>query len=41
MKLIPINKLFDIRYGTNLELVNLEQCTKIDLNSINFISIQQ
>jgi hypothetical protein len=38
MKLIPINKLFDIRYGTNLELVNLEQCTKIDLNSINFIS---
>ncbi len=30
MKLIPIYKLFDIKYGVNLELINLEQCKKSD-----------
>lgn len=38
MKLIPIYKLFDIKYGNGLELVNLEQCKKSDANSINFVS---
>ncbi len=38
MELIPINKLFDIKYGNSFELTNLEQCEKNDLNAINFVS---
>ncbi len=38
MKLIPIYKLFDIKYGNGFELVNLEQCKKNDTNSVNFVS---
>lgn len=38
MKLIPIYELFDIKYGNGLELINLEQCKKSDVNSINFVS---
>lgn len=38
MKLTPLHKLFDIKYGNSLELINLEQCDKGNLNSINFVS---
>lgn len=38
MKLVKIIELFEVNYGVNLELVNLEECTKQDNNSINFIS---
>lgn len=38
MKLSKINELFEVRYGVNLELINLEECSKQDRNSINFIS---
>lgn len=38
MKLTAIHNLFDIKYGNSLELINLEQCEKGDLNSINFVS---
>lgn len=38
MELVPLRDLFEVKYGVNLELVNLEQCSKDDLNSINFVS---
>lgn len=38
MELTLIHNLFDIEYGVNFELVNLEQCEKDDPNSINFVS---
>lgn len=38
MKLTAIHNLFDIKYGNSLELINLEQCQKGDLNSIDFVS---
>lgn len=38
MKLTAIHNLFDIKYGNGLELINLEQCEKGDLNSIDFVS---
>ncbi len=38
MKLLPLHKLFDVKYGNSLELINLEQCTKDTPNSINFVS---
>lgn len=38
MKLTPLHKLFDIKYGVNLELINLEQCEKNNPNSANFVS---
>jgi hypothetical protein len=38
MKLVKISDLFDVKYGTNLELINIEECNKQDENSINFIS---
>jgi hypothetical protein len=38
MELVPIHKLFTVKYGVNLELVHLEQCTKDDENAINFVS---
>lgn len=38
MKLIPLLKLFDIKYGNSFELINLEQCNKNDPDAINFVS---
>lgn len=38
MKLVKINDIFEVKYGVNLELVNIEECEKGDLNSINFVS---
>jgi hypothetical protein len=38
MKLVKISDLFEVKYGVNLELINLEECNKQDKNSINFIS---
>lgn len=37
-KLIPLNKLFEPIYGVNLELVNVEECSKQDEDSIRFVS---
>jgi hypothetical protein len=37
MKLIPLHKLFDVKYGNSLELINLEQCSKSNPNAINFV----
>lgn len=38
MKLVKVSDLFEVRYGVNLELVHLEECTKDTENSINFVS---
>ena len=38
MELVPLNKLFEVKYGVNLELVHLEQCSKNHENAINFVS---
>src|SRR3989338_61288 len=38
MRLVPLHKLFDIKYGNGFELINLEQCGKNDLNAVNFVS---
>ena len=38
MKLAKISDLFDVKYGVNLELVNLEECLKNERDSINFVS---
>lgn len=38
MKLVPLHNLFDVKYGNSLELVNLEQCSKENPKSINFVS---
>lgn len=38
MKLVKISDIFEVKYGVNLELVNIEECNKQDKNSINFIS---
>ena len=38
MELVPLHKLFEVKYGVNLELVHLEQCSKVNENSINFVS---
>jgi len=37
-KLIPLKELFTPVYGVNLELVNVEECSKNDYNSIRFVS---
>ncbi len=37
-KLVKISELFDVRYGTNLELITLEEVNKKNNNSISFIS---
>lgn len=37
-KLVKISDLFDVKYGTNLELIALEEVNKKNNNSINFIS---
>lgn len=37
-KLVKISDLFDIKYGVNLELVNLEECNFSDHDSIPFVS---
>lgn len=38
MKLVKVSDIFEVKYGTNLELVNLEECEKKDFNSINYVS---
>lgn len=38
MKLIPLSELFDIYYGTNLELNRLEVCDPDDPEAIRFVS---
>lgn len=38
MKLVKISDLFEVKYGVNLELINLEECEKNDPFSINFVS---
>jgi hypothetical protein len=38
MKLVKIADLFEVKYGVNLELINLDECEKQTKNSINFIS---
>lgn len=38
MKLTSLHKLFEVKYGNSLELINLEQCSKNTPNSINFVS---
>jgi hypothetical protein len=38
MELVPINKIFEVKYGVNLELIHLEQCSKENKHSINFVS---
>lgn len=37
-KLIPLKELFKPVYGVNLELVNIEECSKKDEESIRFVS---
>lgn len=37
-KLIPLKELFKPVYGVNLELVNIEECSKEDEDSIRFVS---
>ncbi|MHB8259830.1 MAG: restriction endonuclease subunit S [Bacteroidia bacterium] len=38
MELVPLHKLFKVKYGVNLELVHVEQCAKEHPDSINFVS---
>src|SRR6266496_5946974 len=38
MKLVPLNILFDIKYGNSLELINLQVCSKEHPGAINFVS---
>jgi hypothetical protein len=37
-RLVKISDLFDIKYGVNLELVNIEECNSSDNDSIPFVS---
>ena len=37
-KLVPLHKIFDIKYGNDLELVNLKKCKEKNKKCINFIS---
>jgi hypothetical protein len=37
-KLVKISDLFEITYGVNLELVNIEECKSSDIDSIPFVS---
>ncbi|OGI60808.1 hypothetical protein A2641_02430 [Candidatus Nomurabacteria bacterium RIFCSPHIGHO2_01_FULL_37_25] len=38
MKLVKISDLFDVVYGVNLELVNIEESEKKNKDSVNFVS---
>lgn len=38
MKKVRVDEIFDVKYGTNLELVNLQRCKNDDPSSINFVS---
>jgi len=38
IKLVPLHEIFNIEYGVNLELVNLEKCRYKDTRCINFVS---
>lgn len=37
-KLVKVSDLFTIKYGNNLELINLAQCKSTDKNSVPFVS---
>ena len=37
-KLVPLKELFDPIYGVNLELVNIQECSKGDKDSIRFVT---
>lgn len=37
-KLLALGELFDAQYGVNLELVNVEECSKNEPDSIRFVS---
>lgn len=36
--MLEINEIFDVKYGVNLELINLDECEKNDSDSISFVS---
>lgn len=36
--MVKISDIFDVKYGINLELINLEECNKGEADSINFVS---
>lgn len=38
IKVIPLHKIFEIKYGNNLELTNLKKCRGKGIRCINFIS---
>lgn len=38
MKVVKVQELFEVRYGINLELVHLEQCSNEDEDAIFFVS---
>lgn len=38
MKTVKISELFEVKYGVNLELINLDECEKDGIGSINFVS---
>lgn len=38
MKLVKVSKIFYVKYGVNLELVDLEEASPLDPNSISFVS---
>lgn len=37
-ELVKISSLFHVKYGVNLELVNIEQCSSTDIDAIPFVS---
>lgn len=37
-ELVTVSTLFDVKYGVNLELVNLDECSHDDNNAIYFVS---
>lgn len=37
-ELIKISDLFEVKYGVNLEFVNLDECKSTDFNAIPFVS---
>lgn len=38
MNIVKVSDLFEVKYGINLELINLEECEKTEEGSINFVS---
>lgn len=37
-ELVKISSLFHVKYGVNLELVNIDQCSSTDIDAIPFVS---